>query len=206
MRTNMIKQAFCVIAIGTISLLGSKIAEAQYTLRIPKIPKVDKPKRDLPKPPESKLEEQATSGSPASPRADSDRATIIKNTVQMTPYTVGKYRGDFDVWSWTPQIEFSVNGPIASGDQLYAEFTLPTGTVRFDCRTEERQPGYAWRTSCGGPKVPEEQSTLYTGPASFAIRMRNELAGTDATLFTGKTKIEKVPSSGSGPVVAKRFV
>ncbi len=183
---------------------------AQFTIKIPKIPKIpkiEKPNGDQPKPPETKTEGTTTSASSAGRAIGSDQPTIIKDSVQVTPYTVGSYRGNFDVWSWTPEIEFSVNGPIASGGQLYVEFTLPTGLVKFDCRTEEKPQGYVWNTGgCGGPKVPEAQSSLYTGPVSFTIRLRNELAGTDATLFTGKTKVEKVMSSGTGPVAAKRFV
>ena len=180
---------------------------AQFTLKIPTIPKVEKQNRDQPNPPKTKTEGTTTSSPTGNRGIGSDQPTIIKDSVQVTPYTVGSYRGDFDVWSWTPEIEFSVNGPITSGGQLYVEFTLPSGPIRFDCRTEEKPQGYVWNTGgCGGPKVPEAQSSLYTGPVSFAIRMRNELAGTDVTLFTGKTKVEKAMSNEHGPKAAKKFV
>jgi hypothetical protein len=132
--------------------------------------------------------------------ASQDRATIIKDSVQVTAFTVGSYRGNSDVWSWVPKTEFSVNGPIASGGQLYVEFTLPGGPwVKFDCRTEETQKGFWWKTECGGAKVPEANSSTHTGPVNFAIRLRNELAGTDATLFAGKMKVGKVLSNTPGP-------
>ncbi|MGB7210958.1 MAG: hypothetical protein WBD27_20050 [Pyrinomonadaceae bacterium] len=200
------KNTFLIFTIILASMLGSQAEAAQFTIRIPKIPKIEKPNRDQSKPPEPKTEGTTTSSSTSGRGIGSDQPTIIKDSVQVTPHTLGSYRGNFDIWSWTPRIEFSVNGPIASGDQLYAEFTLPTGQVKFDCRTEERQQGYVWKTSCGGPRVPEEHSSLYTGPVSFAIRIRNELAGSDVALFTGKTKVEKVPSSGHGPKAAKQFV
>jgi hypothetical protein len=196
------KKALLIIAVTTTFLLASQVASAQFTIKVPKIPKIEKPNNDQPKPSEPKT----TSSSPTVRATGSDQPTIVKDTVHATAYTLGNYRGDFDAWSWTPQIEFRVNGPIASGGQLYAEFTLPTGPVKFDCRTEETQQGYTWTTKCGGSQVPEEQSSLFTGPVNFAIRLRNELAGTDSTLFTGKMKVEKSLSNLAGPKAAKKFV
>jgi hypothetical protein len=137
-----------------------------------------------------------------------DQPTIAKDSVQVTAFTFNVYRGNYDVWSWVPRIEFRVNGPIPSGSQLYAEFTQPgTGPwVKFDCRTEETQKGYWWKTSCGGRDIPEEKGSTYIGAVNFVIKMRNELMGTDATLFTGKAKIEKALSNLSGPKAANRFV
>ncbi len=57
-----------------------------------------------------------------------------------------------------------------------------------------------------GRDIPEAKSTTYTGAVNFAIRMRNELAGTDATLFTGKMKVAKARSNETGPKFANHFV
>ncbi len=194
-----------VVAFTFIFTLYAPVT-GQFTFKVPKIPKIEKPNRDQSKPSEPKTEGTTTSTPSAGRAISSDQATIIKDTVHATAYTVGSYRGDSDIWSWTPKIEFRVNGPIPSGGQLYADFTLPTGSVKFDCRTEETQQGYWWTTSCGGPRVPEAESTLYTGPVNFTIRLRNELAGTDATLFTGKMNVEKARNNLVGPKAAKGFV
>ena len=139
--------------------------------------------------------------------AGEDQPTVAKDSVQVTAFTHNVYRKNYDVWSWVPRIEFRVNGPIASGSQLYVEFALPSGPwVKFDCQTEATQKGYWYKTSCGARDIPEDKSSTYTGPVSFAIRMRNELAGTDATLFTGKAKVEKVLSNEHGPKAANKFV
>jgi len=136
-----------------------------------------------------------------------DQPTIQKDSVQVTAFTNGAYHGSYDTWSWVPKMEFRVNGPIPSGSQLYAEFTLPTGPwVKFDCQTEETEKGRWWKTECGGRDIPEDKSTLYTGPVNFAIKLRNELAGSDATLFTGKMKVGKVHSNESGPKAVNKFV
>ena len=111
------------------------------------------------------------------------------------------------MWSWVPRMNFRVNGPIPSGGQLYVEYTVPgAGVVKFDCQTEATQPGYWWKTECGGRDIPEAKSTTYTGPVSFAIKMRNELAGTDATLFNGKAKVMKARSNEHGPKAVNKFV
>lgn len=136
-----------------------------------------------------------------------DQPTIVKDSIQVTAFTFDVYRKNYDIWSWVPQMTFRVNGPIPSGSQLYAEFTLPTGPwVKFDCKTEETQKGYWWETECGAKAIPEDKGSTYTGPVNFTIRLRNELSGTDATLFTGKAKIEKVLSNLSGPKAANKFV
>jgi hypothetical protein len=101
------------------------------------------------------------------------------------------------MWSWVPLVTYRVNGPIPSGGQLYVEYTVPGApAVRFDCRTEETPADRWWKTTCGGREgVPEEKATTYTGPFNFAIKMRNELAGSDTPLFTGKAKVAKVHSN-----------
>jgi len=140
--------------------------------------------------------------------ASQDQPTIAKDSIQVTAFTNGSYRGSYDTWSWVPQMTYRVNGPIPSGSQLYVEFTQPGSGpwVKFDCKTEETQAGRWWKTECGGRDIPEAKSTTYTGPLSFAIKMRNELAGSDATLFTGKMKVAKAHSNETGPKFVNHFV
>ncbi|MGB8509606.1 MAG: hypothetical protein WCD76_14560 [Pyrinomonadaceae bacterium] len=146
--------------------------------------------------------------SASSPAASQDQPTIAKDSVQMTAFTFNVYKKNYDNWSWVPQIEYRVNGPIASGSQLYVEYTIPGAPpVKFDCRTEETPGGRRLHTECGGRDgIPEDKATTYTGPFSFAIKMRNELMGGDATLFTGKAKVAKVHSNETGPKFVNHFV
>ncbi|MDQ3918609.1 MAG: hypothetical protein M3348_09040 [Acidobacteriota bacterium] len=129
--------------------------------------------------------------------ARQDQPTIAKDSVQLTAFTYGSYKGSYDTWSWVPLITYRVNGPIPSGSQLYVEYTVPGAPpVKFDCQTQETQAGRWWKTECGSRDgVPEEKASVYTGPFTFAIKMRNELAGGDVTLFTGKAKVAKVHSN-----------
>ena len=143
--------------------------------------------------------------STGSSAASQEQPTVAKDSVQATAFTFNVYRGSYDTWSWVPKLEYRVNGPISSGGQLYAEFTIPGGAaLKFDCPTEETQAGRWWKTECGGRKVPEDKGSTYTGGVQFAIKLRNELAGTDATLFTGRMKVVK--ARPGGPVVPNHFV
>lgn len=136
-----------------------------------------------------------------------DQPTIAKDSVQVTAFTFNVYKKNYDVWSWVPLMKFRLNGPIASGSQLYVQYTLPTGPwVKFDCDTGIIEKGYWWKTECGGRQIPEEQSSTYTGPVTFTIKMRNELQGTDTTLFTGKMKVAKARSNEHGPKAVNKFV
>lgn len=146
--------------------------------------------------------------SPTARTAAQDQPTIAKDSVQVNAFTLSSYKKNFKVFSWVPKMEFRVNGPIASGSQLYAEFTIPGQGpwVKFDCQTEETQADRWWKTECGGRDIPEEKSSLYTGTVNFAIKMRNELAGGDSTLFTGRIKVAKAHSNETGPDYVNHFV
>ena len=125
--------------------------------------------------------------------------TINKPSVQVTLRTHQQYyrngQQDQETWSWTPRINFRVNGPITAGSQLSVEFTLPSGKpwIKFDCNTNETKEGYWWETECGinSNDVKDQDASIETGVAGFKINLKNELEGANKTLFTGKFKVEK---------------
>lgn len=138
-----------------------------------------------------------------------DGPTMTKDTIALRAATVSSYHGNFDTWSWVPGIKFRVNGPIASGSQLYVEFANPTGGgtwVKFDCKTGTTEKGHWWKTECGENDIPNEKGITYTGPVKFSIKLRNELQGSDATLFTGTAKVSKAHSNEVGPKFANHYV
>ncbi len=137
-----------------------------------------------------------------------DEPTIAKDWVQVNAFTNSSYHKNYDIWSWVPRIKFRVNGPIASGSQLYVEFATPgTGPwVKFDCKTGAIEKDHWWDSDCGGPDVPEEKGVTYVGPVNFSIKMKNELSGTNATLFTGKAKVAKSHSNLVGPHYVNSWV
>jgi len=118
-----------------------------------------------------------------------DQPGVIRTSIQVTARTLNFYRSNSKMWSWVPEFKFSLTRARNSGDQHYVEYTIPGAgpALKFDCELNQRGDGL----ECGGRAIPEDKSATYTGPVNFAIKVRNELQGTDATLFTGKMKIAR---------------
>lgn len=127
--------------------------------------------------------------------ADNDGPTIVKDSIRVTIQNNAGGDATSQTTAWLPEIAFRVNGPIASGSQLSMEFSLPTKPhwIEADCETGEIKAGEWWKTSCGGSAIAKAKAVFYSGPMAFTIRMRNELMWTNATLFSGKAKVMKVP-------------
>src|SRR5437899_6179751 len=179
-------------------------ASAQLPIKIPKIskPKAQPASTEGGQPtsnndtqPAKAQPESRNDPKPASAANGEDQAMIAKDSVQVNAFTFSVYRKNYDVWSWVPKIEYRVNGPIASGSQLYVEFNLPGSGpwLKFDCKTEETQKGFSSKTECGAREISEDKGSTYIGPVNFSIRMRNELAGGHQTLVNGEQKSGKVP-------------
>jgi hypothetical protein len=133
----------------------------------------------------------AASGNPP---PDDDQPTIAKDSIRVTIQNNAGGDAASQTSAWLPGIDFRVNGPIASGSQLYVSFSLPTkkNWIDADCDTSEIKKGEWWQTSCGGSAIAKSKAVFYSGPMDFSIHIRNELLGLNATLFTGKAKVMKV--------------
>ena len=130
------------------------------------------------------------------PAMGQDEPTIAKDSIRFLPFTSTCSSCPDYVLRWWPQISFRVNGPIAAGSQLHVEVS-PPGVRKpwktFDCGTGPVSAGYWWEVEeCGGAKIAQDKGVFYTGLIEFKIGMRNEVLGTDMTLFTGKAKVGKV--------------
>lgn len=131
-----------------------------------------------------------------------DQPTIQKDSILVKLHTDTTMRNGqrHPEWgtSWVPGIEFRVNGPIASGSQLYVEFSLPTNKnwLKIDCPTNAVEAGHSLKAGCGHDYMLEDaafeqKNVNVSGLVDFTIHIRNELQGTDATLFAGKVKVIK---------------
>lgn len=141
------------------------------------------------------------------PPPDEDQPTIAKDWIELNAFPISSYHKSYATLSWVPRIKFRVNGPIPSGSQLYVEFSLPGSGpwVKFDCKTGEIEKGRWWSTECGGRDIPEDKGSIFTGTLNFTIGMRNELASTNMTLFTGKAKVGKAHTNETGPNYVNHF-
>ena len=118
--------------------------------------------------------------------------TINKSSVQIRLQVHKGFKGDPETWSWTPVVDFRVNGPFKAGDAVSVEYTSPGKTWKFDCNPQDAGPSSAWVgvRDCG-LNPPESELVTYTGPVDFKVNLNNELDNKHVSLFTGKFKVEK---------------
>jgi hypothetical protein len=199
----MKKFFFPALAVLVFTVFSLQTASAQFP-KI-KIPKVNQPKSEPT--PDSAQPTSTNNSQPAQPQPENRNIslsaatgpTINKPSIQITLRTHLQYyrngQEDQETWSWTPRIVYRVNGPIFAGSQLSVDFTLPSGKpwIKLDCNTKETAVGSWWETECGmnSNDVKDQDASIETGLAGFKINLKNELEGTNATLFSGKFKVEK---------------
>src|SRR5215213_736292 len=122
-----------------------------------------------------------------------DKTTIIISALATWESDVPVDKMKF---GWRPQMDFRVNGPISNGSRLAVDLSTPDGKpwVSFDCKTESLSEGEVFKVSgCGGrDSVPDEKMGLAVGLYGLKINLKNELKGTNQTLFTGKFKVGNV--------------
>jgi hypothetical protein len=214
----MRKHLLVALASAVVVIFCCQVAPAQLPGGL-KIPKISKPKptpTETAQPSSSGASQPAPSNEPRpaaqpQPAANSAPAgqpqtpaalgalTVLKNSVTADARTVTSYKGDGSTYSWTPVIKFDTNGNLPSGAQFHAAVSLPSGApwAEMDCKWVGGSHSNYYQ--CGGPDFPEEKGTTATGIFPFSIKLRNELKGTDETLFTGKVKIEKAPGDDGTP-------
>ena len=121
-----------------------------------------------------------------------DKTSILIKTVKQL-FWAGK---DRQVHKWTPSIEFRVNGPLAAGAQIYAEYSINGKPwVNYKCEDigEINERGY-WNTYGGREAEPlRGKAVTHTGPVSFVIRAKNPIGNTIIVLYTGVFTIKKLP-------------
>src|SRR5499427_6847709 len=135
-------------------------------------------------------------------------SVVFKTSIQVSTAQVRSIRhadGMWydDYWHWAPRIKFNVQGPLPGGSQLSTEFFLPgeKSWVKYDCRTPDVTQGQIGKIECGfGLSERELKGIKDTGDFSFKIQIKNELAGTNATLFSGHFNVKKFNAEPDLPV------
>ncbi len=206
----MRKCLFVAVAFLILGGFGFQTTSAQFP-SLPRIPKIGKPKATPTpadsSPPVTTVQPQSsgsTAGrSSATAGAQGGGPTLTKTRIQFRAWTINSYKDDFNVWSWIPLIKLTVNGALPSGSHFYVEVTQPSGAawVKAQC---VHQGASIW--DCGDRDRLKGSETLETGVFRFAIKLRNELAGTEETHFTGRAKVEKALTNGNIPPTSKKFV
>ncbi len=134
--------------------------------------------------------------------ANAQGPNILKRTVVVTPHRFLRWwkvptaaEPVYDTWSWAPKIRFAINGPVASGSQIYVDFETADGKLWFSQRmqTPTLEADF-WEDVKNAEDMDFDQLekkaiTATTGTFGFKIRLKNALAGADTVLFSGKYKI-----------------
>ncbi len=127
-----------------------------------------------------------------------DRTSVLITVRKIDCAYPGGQR-DESQYSWKPIMNFTINGPIASGTVFTVEYFLPGNTpwISFD-RTSQKLDTNAWYSyDRAGKEVGDPQGTTVTGSIAFTISMRNEQDGTPrTTLFAGTFTVKKYNFSG----------
>jgi hypothetical protein len=196
------------LASAVVVVCCCQVAPAQLPGGL-KIPKISKPK---PKPTPTDVAQPSSSGDsqpapsneprPAAQPTSGVTATTTpaanvqplagfdKGWLMVRTNVISSYKGNFDLWSWTPIVEFRDRSQLPSGTKYYAEFMQPSGAPWIKLACEQNEDAYTCIE-----RQDDSKGATYTGLIPFAIKLRNPLQGTEQTVFIGKAKVEKAPSS-----------
>lgn len=137
--------------------------------------------------------------------------TLLKYSIQITAGRLVRYwkaPEEDNYWSWLPRVSFLVLGPSMTGTVYSIDFTNPDGSPWYsvDCVSEPIAAG-KWGTVTT-PVVTthiDKRTTLLTGVFGFKIRIKNEVMGTAANLYTGKFKVDKFHVGNNLPAFKNQF-
>ena len=143
--------------------------------------------------------------------ANQSGPVLFKYSVQVTAGRLVRYWKQPEAenyWSWMPRVNFLVMGPSMAGTVYTIDFTNPDGSSWYsvDCMSEAIEAG-RWGV-IGTPAITthiDKRTTLATGTFGFTIKVKNEVMGTNATLFTGKFKVNKFHVGNNLPAFKNQF-
>jgi hypothetical protein len=136
---------------------------------------------------------------------------LLKYSVQVTAGRLVRYWKAPEAenyWSWLPRVSFLVMGPVIAGTVFTIDFTNPDGSPWYsvDCMSEAIEAG-RWGV-IGTPVITthiDKRTTLATGVFGFTIKVKNEVMGTNATLYSGKFKVNKFHVGNNLPAFKNQF-
>ncbi|HQU85606.1 MAG TPA: hypothetical protein PKY59_20900, partial [Pyrinomonadaceae bacterium] len=193
---------------------GFQAVSAQFTLKIPKLPKVEKPKQDQTTGNDNGGDQSGSRTRNSKSGADNiyknQRPTnvpvLLKNTIYVQAKTHNEYwkmPNQSNYSSWIPMIKFSQFYNNDRNLNYTAEYFNPDGSLWF---SEKLEQGYisADRTVSFGSPNPYDtlnsKSTVATGVYSFKITDED----TKTVIYQGKFKVGKF-STGQRPTEKNKF-
>ncbi|MBS1792479.1 MAG: hypothetical protein JSS81_01425 [Acidobacteria bacterium] len=185
-----------LIFMMTLAFSGVLPAAAQFP-KLPKMPKADvrQPSVETPKNDNGATPETGTGAGAINGR--DPQTAVLKPSLTIRAARDLRYWKQPAVdnfWSWMPEVEFLVSGPIPDSSFVTIDFTTPDG-----------KPWYSWDSAPfavpeGGryaiqseavPRWQDKRSTILTGTFGFRITLKNGLNGTAQELYRGSFKVGK---------------
>src|ERR1700730_17991221 len=126
--------------------------------------------------------------------------TLLKRTVAISTKRYLRYwpnpsaaEPKYNTWSWTPQIDFQILGPVPGGSQWVFEVATPDGKPWVSFKLPTQEVGNDELITIKGPELDqnelEKKAITQTGLFPFKITLKNALAGTNDVVFSGKFKV-----------------
>ena len=126
--------------------------------------------------------------------------TLLKRTVAISTKRYLRYwpnpsaaEPKYNTWSWTPQIDFQILGPVPGGSQWMFEVARPDGKPWVSFKLPTQEVGNDVLVTIKGPDLDqnelEKKAITQTGLFPFKIALKNARAGTNETVFAGKFKV-----------------
>lgn len=136
----------------------------------------------------------------ASTRSIESGPTMLKRTVTINAKRFLRYwpnpraaEPQYNTWSWTPQVNFQILGPVPGGSQWMFEVSTPDGNPWISFKLPTQEAGDDELVTVTGPDLGEDelekQAITQTGQFPFKITLKNALAGTNDVFFAGKFKV-----------------
>jgi hypothetical protein len=126
--------------------------------------------------------------------------TLLKRTVVIKTKRFLRYwpnptaaEPKYNTWSWAPQIEFQVIGPVPGGSQWMFEASTPDGKPWVSYKLPTQEVTNDEILTIKGPDLDESEfekkAVVQTGLFPFKITLKNALAGTNEVFLAGKFKV-----------------
>ena len=126
--------------------------------------------------------------------------TLLKRTVVIKTRRFLRYwpvptaaEPKYNTWSWAPQIEFQVIGPVPGGSQWMFEASTPDGKPWVSYKLPTQEVTNDEVLTIKGPDLDESEfekkAIVQTGLFPYKITLKNALAGTNQVFLEGKFKV-----------------
>ncbi len=144
-------------------------------------------------------------------KAQTPTPTIIKSTLYVRADRMLRYwkqPNTDNFWSWMPEVQFMVAGPIADASYFTIEFTTPDGkpwySVDINVQAIAADQYHAVETPEPSGHQ-DKRGIIETGTFGFRIRFRNALSGIDQEFYKGRFKVNKFHVGNELPAFKNQF-